>query len=134
MLTTRTGSASLNGSTALCLQVSLLGWSVLWSSSLGVEMFSSEGPWKRVRILAGVIVLPLIIVLVLAGSAFRIRDNNREAEQQREAIRRQQELALQVQCTSARSDQLTLAALADLERKLGVPVDFVIPEVPPECE
>lgn len=90
-------------------------------------MFKSEGPWQRLRTIAGVIVLPLIVFLVLVGSALKIADNNRDAEQQRETV-------IEIQCATARSDQLTLGALADLERRLGIPVDFEIPEVPPECE
>jgi hypothetical protein len=90
-------------------------------------MFATAGPWERLRIISGVIVLPFIIFIVLVGSAFKIADNNRDAEQQRETV-------IQIQCIAAKSDQQMLEALADLERKLGVPIDFMIPEVPAECD
>jgi hypothetical protein len=90
-------------------------------------VFSSAGPLARLRIISGIIVLPLIIFIVLVGSALKIADNNRDAEQQRETV-------IQIQCISAKSDQLMLEALADLERRLGIPVDFTIPEVPVECD
>lgn len=83
--------------------------------------------WRRLRQLGSVIVLPFLIVLTLVGAATRIAEGNREAEQQRQQL-------LEVQCTSARSDALTLKALRSLERAIGIPVTFEIPEVPEECD
>lgn len=41
--------------------------------------------------------------------------------------------ALVVTCSSAKSNISQLEALAALERRLGIPQDFVIPELPEEC-
>lgn len=40
----------------------------------------------------------------------------------------------QIACISARTNISQLEALAALERRLGIPQDFKIPEVPPECD
>jgi len=40
---------------------------------------------------------------------------------------------LTVVCTSAEANIQQLQALAALHRRLGVPIDFVIPPLPPEC-
>jgi uncharacterized membrane protein YhaH (DUF805 family) len=39
-----------------------------------------------------------------------------------------------VTCASARANIAQLEALQALERRLGVPIDFRVPEVPPECD
>lgn len=90
-------------------------------------MFTSNGHSLRFRQIAGIVVLPLLIFLILVGSAVRISENNREAERQRETI-------LQIQCTAIQSQEAILTALAKLERRLGIPTDFEIPEVPKTCE
>jgi len=43
------------------------------------------------------------------------------------------EAQLTISCTSAKANVAQLEALAALEQRLGIPVDFTIPEVPPEC-
>jgi len=49
---------------------------------------------------------------------------------QQDAIERS---SLAVTCSSARANVFQLEALAALEERLGIPVDFSIPEVPVEC-
>lgn len=43
------------------------------------------------------------------------------------------ETQLAVQCSVAESNHSQLEALASISHRLGIPVDFTIPEVPPEC-
>jgi len=49
-------------------------------------------------------------------------------------IRVQQSTATRVACVSARANISQLQALSALEHRLGIPVDFKIPVVPPECD
>ena len=49
---------------------------------------------------------------------------------QQDAVERS---SLAVTCASARANVFQLEALAALEERLGIPVDFSIPEVPDEC-
>jgi len=44
-----------------------------------------------------------------------------------------QDSTLRVICSNTRANIDQLTALATLERRLGVPIDFTIPEVPPQC-
>lgn len=44
------------------------------------------------------------------------------------------EAQFSISCQSAKSNISQLEALAALEHRLGIPVDFTIPEVPPECD
>jgi hypothetical protein len=83
--------------------------------------------WQTLRNWSGVVALPLLIVLVLAGSAFRIAENNRQAEQQRQEL-------FEISCLLAESDQVQLKAQKRVARALGLPDVIVIPEVPAECE
>ncbi len=41
---------------------------------------------------------------------------------------------LDLQCQSAENQQDMLKALHELSDRLGVPVRFTVPEVPPECD
>ena len=90
--------------------------------------------WQKFRDLATLILLPLLVALILIGSAFRIAENNRLAEIDRRDAQQDRQEILQITCTAAHSDRLVLQTLADLERRLGVPIDFELPEVPEECE
>jgi type II secretory pathway pseudopilin PulG len=65
-------------------------------------------------VIAGAVAAPII------GSAIL---NAREAETQ-----------LVVSCTSARANVAQLTALREISDQLGVPTNFAIPEVPPECD
>ena len=67
-----------------------------------------------VVVIAGAVAAPIV------GSAIL---NTREAETQ-----------LVVSCTSARANISQLTALREISDQLGVPTNFTIPEVPPECD
>lgn len=44
------------------------------------------------------------------------------------------EAQFQIACTSAQANLSQLRALQAVARELGIPGDFPVPEIPPECE
>jgi hypothetical protein len=86
------------------------------------KLARSEGRVRRLErwvfALAATVVLFGIVVPIAV-----IRSQNAASER----------ATLIVTCASARANVAQLEALEALERRLGVPVDFVIPEVPFEC-
>jgi hypothetical protein len=43
------------------------------------------------------------------------------------------ESQLNITCLSAKTNIQQLAALDDISRKLGLPTEFIVPTLPPEC-
>lgn len=75
---------------------------------------------KRWAVLA---LLVIIVFFVIAAPALVVLSNQRIAN----------DTQLAVTCTSARANIEQLSALEEIADKLGIPHDFNVPEVPPEC-
>jgi hypothetical protein len=75
---------------------------------------------KRLREIAGVVLLPIIIAAALLAPAY--------------VTQRVNEVQLSVTCQSSRSNVEQLKALKSIAQDLGVPVRFTIPPPLPECD
>jgi len=75
---------------------------------------------SRIKDYAVPVLLAVAIALGLVRVAIENRGNN-------DANRK-------ITCQSARSNVDQLTALHEIADQLGVPVQFTIPEVPPECD
>lgn len=74
---------------------------------------------RRLREFVGIFILPVFVVLALLAPAY--------------VTHRVDDIQLQVQCQSARSNVEQLLALQSIARELGIPRSFEIPALPSEC-
>lgn len=94
--------------------------------------YAYEEQRRKVRRLQNwVIVMAVLIVFlgIAAPAAVIVYFNESAQTAQREADRRQVEIS----CTSARANVSQLEALGKFARQLGVPVTWMVPELPEEC-
>lgn len=69
------------------------------------------------------VLLIVIVFFAIAAPALVVATNQRQANRTQ----------LAVVCTSARANIDQLTALQEVADRLGIPHDFNVPEVPPEC-
>jgi hypothetical protein len=75
---------------------------------------------RRLREIASVVILPIIIVAALLAPAY--------------VTHRVNEVQLSVTCQSSQSNVQQLKALRSIAVDLGIPVRFTIPPPLPECD
>lgn len=70
------------------------------------------------------VLLMIIVFAAVAAPVYVVRYNQHQANQTQ----------LAVNCISAKSDIDQLTALEEIAERLGIPHEFNVPEVPPECD
>lgn len=95
--------------------------------------YAYEQQRRKVRSLQNwvIVMAVLIVFLGIAAPTTVIIYFNESAQTEQAAADRRQ---LEISCNSARANQSQLEALGKFARQLGVPITWMVPEVPAECE